>query len=108
MDRESLLERVAGDEALADELVELFLQDVPDRLKAIQHAHETGDMKTITLEAHTIKGSSSNIGANGMREAAFQLELSGKDANQEAMPSLIKALEESFRTFQQTIADMKS
>lgn len=106
LDREALLERVQGDKELAKELLEMFLEDVPGRLKIIHQAKETGDMKRITLEAHTIKGSSGNIGANDMSEAAFQLELAGKDENQQSIPSLINTLEEKFKVFQQTLSDI--
>lgn len=105
-DKEALMERVDGDEELAKELLELYLEDVPDRINAIKQAQTSGDMKTITIEAHTIKGSSSNIGADDIKEAAFQVELAGKDENQETIPSLIQQLEEKFNTFQQFLSQM--
>jgi HPt (histidine-containing phosphotransfer) domain-containing protein len=106
LDREALLERVIGDEDLAKELLQMFLEDIPDRLKAIKQAQESGDMETVILEAHTIKGSSGNIGANDISKAAFQVELAGKDANQETTPSFIKQLEDDFEVFRKTLADM--
>lgn len=103
-DKEALMERVDGDEELAKDLLDLFFEDVPGRITTIKKAQESGDMKTVTIEAHTIKGASSNIGADDIREAAFQVELAGKDENQETIPSLIQQLEEKFKAFQQFLS----
>ena len=106
LDREALLERVQGDEELAGELLEMFREDVHGRLKAIKQAQESGDMQTIILEAHTIKGAAGNVGANDLSEAALQVEKAAKDADQGTVASLIKQLEESFEIFRRALADM--
>lgn len=102
-DRDTLLERVQGDEALVKELLEMFLEDVSARLITLKQAQESGDMKTITLEAHTIKGSSGNISANDMSAAALQIEMAGKEENRQVIPSLIQKLEADFEAFRQAL-----
>jgi len=104
LDKEILLERVQGDEELAKELLEMFVEDVPGRLVKISQACESGDMKTIALEAHTIKGAAGNVAANDIHAAALQVELAGKDNNTETIPSLIQQLEKHFEVFQQAVA----
>jgi HPt (histidine-containing phosphotransfer) domain-containing protein len=60
------------------ELVDLFVQDVPDRLAEIAQSLATKDAVLLTRAAHTIKGSCSNFGASKLQEISHTMELQGK------------------------------
>ena len=56
------------------EIVGIFLDDTPQRIAELDHSLAAGDVPTFTRAAHSIKGSSSNLGATGLRTVAEELE----------------------------------
>ena len=73
-DRESFLRRVMGDEELAAVVLDGFRDDLPRLLARLDEALKTGDSEKAMLAAHTIKGSSANVGAEALRKAATLVE----------------------------------
>ena len=73
-DREELLERLGGAEALIPRFIGLFRTGVLKNLEELAQAVATGDCEAIRIQAHTLKGSCGNIGAMRMRETAAILE----------------------------------
>lgn len=69
------------DPAFLRELIDVFLEDVPQRIAEIEKALATCDTVLLTRAAHTIKGSGSNFGANALGHIALQLEQQGKTAS---------------------------
>ncbi|RYZ88293.1 MAG: Hpt domain-containing protein [Moraxellaceae bacterium] len=71
-------------ELLADsfnELIDRYLSDSQARFNLLQQAIAEQDFKVIYYEAHGIKGSSRNMGANRLAELMGQLEASGHAQN---------------------------
>jgi HPt (histidine-containing phosphotransfer) domain-containing protein len=62
-----------GDEFLR-EIVGIFLADTPERITELEESLATGDVAKFTRAAHSIKGSSSNLGAAALRAVAEALE----------------------------------
>ena len=56
------------------EIVGIYIEDTPKRLGELKGALAAGDAPALTRAAHTIKGSSSNVGALALREVAERLE----------------------------------
>jgi HPt (histidine-containing phosphotransfer) domain-containing protein len=73
-DTAAALERVEGDRELLEELAQLFAEECPKAMQEIRDALEAKDAALLERHAHTMKGSSSNIGANGAAAAALLLE----------------------------------
>src|ERR1700689_1774039 len=63
-----------GDTELVDELIAIFQTDTASRLEVLARAVAAGDWATVRAEAHTIKGSSVQVGANRVAEACRQME----------------------------------
>ena len=59
---------------LAAELLELFLSDTGQRISSLPHLIERHDIKALSAEAHSMKGSCGNIGAERMVNLCRQLE----------------------------------
>lgn len=68
------------DPAFLRELIDVFLEDVPQRIAEIEKALATSDAVLLTRAAHTIKGSGSNFGAAGLGHVALEMEKQGKAA----------------------------
>jgi HPt (histidine-containing phosphotransfer) domain-containing protein len=56
------------------EIIGIFLEDTPQRLAELDECLAKGDAARFSRAAHSIKGSSSNLGANALRDVAGQLE----------------------------------
>jgi signal transduction histidine kinase/DNA-binding response OmpR family regulator len=63
-----------GDQALLDELIDIFLEDVPARRQELQAAVERGDGGSIQRLAHTLKGVLALLGAGRARALAAEVE----------------------------------
>ncbi len=74
---ENLRELGGGDEFL-HEILGIYLQDTPQRLAELRLHHANGDQAGFVRAAHTIKGSSSNVGAEEVRALAEILEHDAK------------------------------
>lgn len=83
-DRKTALEQMGGDEELMVELVEVFLEDLPERLQEIEAALAAGDAETLSRAAHTLKGSVGNFAAHAAYETAFELETLAKQGTEGA------------------------
>jgi HPt (histidine-containing phosphotransfer) domain-containing protein len=78
------------------ELGGLFLEDVPPQLEALREAIERGDASSVERVAHTLKGSSSNMGATRMATLCEELEDVGRSGDLSRAPVLIESLEAEF------------
>ena len=72
------LDRVGGDASLLQEVAQLFLEDYPNSLSAIETAIQSGDSKALERAAHTLKGAVANFGVDPVVQSALALEMSGR------------------------------
>jgi HPt (histidine-containing phosphotransfer) domain-containing protein len=80
---ESLLDsyRVLQDEGQPDvvaELIDIYLDDLPERLASVREALSAGEPSKIRSAAHALKGSSASIGAVRLAAICGDLEAIGK------------------------------
>lgn len=73
-DRQSLMDRVGGNEEIMKSIIQLFLEETPKQLKDLEEKLACGDIEAATNGAHSIKGSAGNFGATQMRKHACHLE----------------------------------
>ena len=93
LDMKAALERVEGDEELLGELAHLFAEQCPKQLVEVRRAVEAHDAHLIERLAHTLKGSSANLGAPGVSEAALRLEQKARSGDLDGVTGLIEDLE---------------
>lgn len=74
IDLEQLNQISEGDIEFEMEVLQIYVEDVQQRLEGIRLAITGGDQLQVMKEAHHIKGSSSNVGALQMRDLAVKLE----------------------------------
>ena len=90
MDR-SILRCDIGDEAIVDEICDLFLSEAGPRLEAMERAAAEGDAETLRSDAHTLRGSSASVGAVAVSSAAAEVERHARaDDIEGARPWLIR------------------
>lgn len=91
-DPAALLERLDGDEELMSDVIGLFLDDCPARLRTIKGAIEARDSESIRIEAHGLKGAAGNLSAIGLFNAAESLERVGADVRLDAADAACRVL----------------
>jgi HPt (histidine-containing phosphotransfer) domain-containing protein len=74
LNRDDLLDRVEGDRALLQEIVDVFRDTYPGLLAETKQAVDRRDAAALTRSAHTIKGVVANFGARAAHAAALRLE----------------------------------
>jgi len=74
-----LAERLDGDFELFIELSELFFEDSATLLIKIEDSIKNKNSDALRKSAHTLKGAVSNFSAQKAYDAAYELEVAGKD-----------------------------
>jgi two-component system sensor histidine kinase/response regulator len=88
--------RELGDADLLSELSTMFVDDASSPLGGLREATEGGDAKSVKQIAHTLKGSSGNMGAKRMAKICAELEYVGASGDLSYAPELLGRLEEEF------------
>ncbi len=78
------------------EILGIFLDDTPIRIAELHTSRASGDAATFTRAAHSIKGSSSNVGASELRIVAEQLEHKSRQQGLNDVEELVAELEAAF------------
>lgn len=78
------------------EILGIFLEDTPARIAELHASKERGDTVSFTRAAHSIKGSSSNVGALELRAAAERLESHSKQVGLDGTDALVVELTGAF------------
>jgi HPt (histidine-containing phosphotransfer) domain-containing protein len=70
-----LLEAAAGDDGLIVRLIDAFGRDTNARVEQMRRALAASNFPNIRSEAHTVKGSARQMGADEVAEACQELEI---------------------------------
>lgn len=84
------------DKEFAVEMAEMFVNDSPALIDAVEKTIEAKDSVALAQSAHKLKGSSLNIGATRLAALCLQLELLGKSGTPIPPETNVAALREEF------------
>ncbi len=88
----AFLRSMDGDESLARELVDLFIESGDETLAAILNALGANDYAAVSEQAHSLKGASANLRAAATTEAAARLEAAAKAGDRPQIDTLATEL----------------
>lgn len=94
-DRDAALRGLDGDEELLNELIDVFVAEVPAQLTTLRGALERSDLSALADAAHAIKGMAAHFRAEDLRSSAMKLEQSARAGRSDDYPRLVHALEEA-------------
>ncbi|HET7271607.1 MAG TPA: PAS domain S-box protein, partial [Rubrobacter sp.] len=99
------LRELQGDDEtdIVAELSGMFLDDARSKLEELEEAVEEGDASSVERVAHTLKGSSGNMGARRMAAICAQLEDAGSSGDLSRAPQLLGDLEAEFGLVRTTL-----
>ena len=111
-DSSRALEVVGGDREAFEEIAGLLVENLPDDMAQIREGVAKNDANAVEKAAHNLRGAVGYFGAKRVFEAAYQLELVGKegrlpeaDVKLSELNSAIKELEGAIK---ETLSEMKS
>jgi HPt (histidine-containing phosphotransfer) domain-containing protein len=78
------------------EIVAIYVEDTPKRIADLKSCLASGDVVTFTRAAHTIKGSSANVGAQVLMAMAERLEVISRKEGLGGVSGLIADCEAEF------------
>lgn len=87
-DRATALKRVRGRKDRMAYFLQLFLNEMPERAKALEHMINREQLKDAEHLAHQIKGVAGNLGAHRLQAAANALELAARANQAERLKNL--------------------
>ena len=102
-DTTALLERLDGDETLCEQVISLFLEDLPGRMDALEDAIGQSDRAQIRSQAHAIKGVAGTVGATAIQEMAQQIEESAELDTLDQVEVLVKIVRKEYKRLKKTI-----
>ncbi len=92
VDWNAFLKSMDGDETLARELVDLFIESGDETLAAILNALGSNDYARVGEQAHSLKGASANLRATATAQAAARLEAAARSGDVPQIDTLATAL----------------
>jgi len=88
-----------GDPELLLDLIEIFLADGPVKVQEIVEGLSEGDFERMERAAHSLKGSSGNLGARELQAVCEQFQVASRqhrlDEIQDLSPALLTAYEQA-------------
>ena len=91
-DRSAALEGVGGDEAILQEVIQLFLVESPQLLIQIEQGLLLHDRHLLEFAAHSLKGELGYLAVPEAYDAAQRLETAGRTGEIEGAPESFTAL----------------
>jgi len=93
-DKASLIDRLMGDEELANKILGEFLEDVRRMITALKEALDNDDASLVQHRAHTLNGASATVGAVALQEMAHHIEVAGEAGDLDKAGSLVTKINE--------------
>ncbi len=78
------------------EIIGIYVEDTPVRIKELKQSLAAGELALFTRAAHTIKGSSANLGAIAVASVAEALENKSRTEGLVGLAPLVEQVESEF------------
>ncbi len=89
------MKEFGGDEAI-EELFDLLKLEFPKLLDEIHQSHAAGDLKALSVAAHTLKGSAGNFGAIKLASLCASIEKKTKAGEADGLQELVDPLQAAY------------
>ena len=88
--------QVEGEPDLVQELVEMYQTEAPTLLSALREAVANGDAEKLRHTAHTLKGTSNNLGVKQVAVLSAELEKKGRSGSVAGAAEVLAQLEQEY------------
>lgn len=97
-----------GDPELLLDLIGIFLEDGPAKVQAVMDGLATNDIEKVERAAHSLKGSSGNLGATLLQATCERLQTCGRDKDLDTARTLGPELESTFASARKALDDIRT
>jgi len=104
-DRLEWLREMGGDDFLR-ELVDLFLDSVPESIQRAQDACHAGDLEAVAQITRSLKSSAGNVGAVNLYEVARRAEQAARESDAATAGRFVDSLKTYFRAAKREVEDL--
>ncbi len=105
LDRRALVEKLLGDQDLANDIIAGFVAEAQGQLAAMEKSLETGDLAALAKQAHTLKGGSGNVCATPLHRAARGLEHAAKSGDLEAARRQLQSIRRELQRLKAQVSE---
>jgi HPt (histidine-containing phosphotransfer) domain-containing protein len=102
-ERQQLIERCRGKMDLAERLIQLLVDSLPNELEDLRSAMKAEDTSRIAKQSHRLKGMASNMCADRLSAAAAMLERSARASDVSTTSDLWLAVEREIESLQELL-----
>ncbi len=100
-DSEGFWERTMNDTELGRQVLEMFMKSGQELLEQLESVLDKGDVDQVVRIAHSLKGSSGNVGAKRLAEFALDMEKSAKTDALDELKDRLSSIKKEFERFRQ-------
>lgn len=97
--------QVEGEPDLVGELLAAFQEETPALIEGLRAAIHSGDPVKLRQSAHSLKGSSGNLGARALQVLCGDLERMGRNGVLEGATRLLTLVEQEYPRVVQALED---
>ncbi len=108
LNKTELLEKVFGDKALLNQIIDMFLDMCPEMVASIENCIKSGDPEALIRTAHAFKGSVGNFSREGAFAQAVELERLGKSANLEQASQVLDIMKKQVQALVHALEEIRS
>lgn len=95
-----------GDPDLLLDLIRMFLEDGPSKVRAVTEGLLAGDFEKMERASHSLKGSSGNLGAHMLQETCEQLQIASRNHKLETLRPLAAELVANYAKAEQALREL--
>ncbi|MFM6948773.1 MAG: response regulator [Aquirufa sp.] len=99
----ALLDAVGGEKSFVDDMLNEFIQEAKEQIRASMEAYQLGNCKGVQSELHTLKGNSGTLGAAEVHHLCEIIEKKAKVCEFSLFETEIKELSEALERFARCI-----
>jgi len=97
-----------GDPELLLDLIKLFLDDGPHKVRTIRDGLAARDFDTMERAAHSLKGSSGNLGARLLQDTCEQMQLATRRHDFDTTTRLVPQLVHQYDAVQRALLALRA
>lgn len=99
--------RELGGEDLIAKMIDLFLENTPKRIQAALQGEKSGSWHEVERAAHSIKSSAANLGFEGLRGLALEIEGAAERRRGAAIAPMLRELQAIFPAIKATLEGVR-
>jgi len=102
---DALLEHLMNDRDLAREILDVYLDSSSELLDNLETAVRAREKSDLVLHSHSLKGASSNVGAEKLTDLASQSEQAAKNGDLDQAVEILPKIKASYEDFLQAVQE---